>query len=217
MEKEKSEQHLSTDYHSKLANGNVGWVCPKCLDICNCANCRRKKGLSPTGQVQSNLLIGIQLIFSSFEIYQVYRKVKKMGYSSVHEYLKNDDKSIGNEDEMEEETEGEDQDEDSTSEKQSGDLEKMPQQRESTKDASKTHMRERATAIKEEEDSEEHEDEEEEEEETDETNDLGDEEDNDDDFVDGESVDSPSVASRTTAKALSQASGNYPTTRFTRS
>ncbi|KAJ2776509.1 hypothetical protein GGI15_004825 [Coemansia interrupta] len=27
------------------------WTCPKCRDICNCSNCRRKKNMAPTGQL----------------------------------------------------------------------------------------------------------------------------------------------------------------------
>ncbi|KAJ1725268.1 hypothetical protein LPJ53_000495 [Coemansia erecta] len=34
------------------ANGKEdSWTCPKCRDICNCSNCRRKKNMAPTGQL----------------------------------------------------------------------------------------------------------------------------------------------------------------------
>jgi len=159
---------------SKLANGHANWVCPKCLDICNCANCRRKKGLSPTGQV--------------------YRKVKKMGYASVHEYLKNDNDKTGNEDEAEaEETEGED---DEMSEKQV-EKEKSP-----TKPKEKSREP-KAAPVKEEKVEADPMDEQEEEEETDEANDL--EEENDDDFVDNNPSDSENLEETTSTTTQTKA------------
>jgi len=120
------------------------------------------------------------------DLIQVYRKVKKMGYSSVHEYLKNDDKT-GNDDEMEaDETEGEDHDDDSP-EKVDRDLEKgsdrSPLQNSvKTREVSSPVPADDPMDVAAEEDADQGE-----EVETDETNDLGDEEDNDEDFVENPS------------------------------
>eukprot|EP00026_Physarum_polycephalum_P010515 Phypoly_transcript_10680.p1 GENE.Phypoly_transcript_10680~~Phypoly_transcript_10680.p1 ORF type:complete len:149 (-),score=16.55 Phypoly_transcript_10680:496-942(-) len=49
-----------------LASGE--WKCPKCLGICNCSFCRRKKGLTPTG-----ILV---------------QKARAAGFDSVDSYLR---------------------------------------------------------------------------------------------------------------------------------
>ncbi|CAH7689357.1 zinc-finger domain of monoamine-oxidase A repressor R1-domain-containing protein [Phakopsora pachyrhizi] len=42
--------HRYGDEISKLrASGS--WICPACLDYCNCSTCRKKKGLPPTGRL----------------------------------------------------------------------------------------------------------------------------------------------------------------------